>query len=172
MTTFKSVQAQEAAALLEQGAVLVDVRESEEFKTSHIPKANSHPMSVINAAALASYGEKVLVIYCQKGIRGRKACTKILQDNPQAKVVNVTGGIEGWQAAGLDIKKGTSNVLPLDRQVQIAIGACVLTFSLLGYFYQAGFIVAAGFMGAGLLFAGISGFCGLARVLALAPWNR
>ncbi|MFT6267422.1 MAG: rhodanese-related sulfurtransferase [Alphaproteobacteria bacterium] len=172
MTTLKSVHAQAAFALLGEDSVLVDVREPAEFNTKHIPKANLHPLSAINAKALTSYGDKTVVIYCQKGIRGQKACEKILQDNPQAKVVNLTGGIEAWQAAGLNTIKGDSNVLPLDRQVQITIGAGVLIFSLLGYFYQTNFIFGAAFMGAGLLFAGISGFCGLARIMALAPWNK
>lgn len=172
MTKLNTVQANEAMDLLTKDTVLVDVREPAEFNTRHIPNAKLHPLGSINADQLAEYGDKTVLIYCQKGLRGQKACEKILQDNPNSKIVNLTGGIEAWQAAGFQTNKGTSNVLPLDRQVQITIGSLVLAFSLLGYFVQANFVFASAFMGAGLLFAGISGFCGLARVMAKAPWNR
>lgn len=172
MTSFNSVNAQEVSTLLNENAVLVDVREPAEFNNLHIPEAKLHPLSSVSAQSLSHYGDKAIYIYCQKGLRGQKACEKILQDNPHANVVNMNGGIEAWQQAGLPTNKGSSNVLPLDRQVQITIGAGVLTFALLGYFYDKSFIFGAAFMGAGLLFAGISGFCGLARLMALAPWNK
>lgn len=172
MTTYNSIQAQEAEALIAKDTVLVDVREPAEFNSRHIPNAKLHPLGSISAVQLAEYGDKTVLIYCQKGMRGQKACEKILQDNPHTKVVNLVGGIEAWQAAGFAVNEGTSNIFPLDRQVQITIGSLVLTFSLLGYFVNTHFIFASAFMGAGLLFAGISGFCGLARVLAKAPWNQ
>lgn len=172
MTALNSVQAKEASELLTKDTVLVDVREPAEFNTRHIPNAKLHPLGSISANQLAEYGDKTVLIYCQKGMRGQKACEKILQENPTGKIVNLVGGIEAWQAAGFTTNKGASNVLALDRQVQITIGSSVLIFSLLGYFAHPNFVFAAAFMGAGLLFAGISGFCGLARVIAKAPWNR
>ena len=172
MTSFKSVHAHEASTLLANNAVLVDVRELSEFNTLHIPDAKLHPLSGISAQTLLEYGDNTVVIYCQKGMRGQKACEKILQDNPQAKVVNLSGGIEAWQAAGLNTKKGTGKLLSLDRQVQITIGSSVLAFSLLGAFYHSNFIFATAFIGAVLLFAGISGLFGLGRLMSMAPWNR
>ena len=172
MTTYKSIQAHEAKALVAKEAVLIDVREPAEFNSRHIPNAKLHPLGSIDASQLAEYGDKTVLIYCQKGMRGQKACEKILQDNPNSKVVNLVGGIEAWQAAGFAINEGTSKVLPLDRQVQITIGGLVFVFSLLGYFVNTNFIFASAFMGAGLVFAGISGFCGMAQVIAKAPWNR
>lgn len=172
MAAFDSVKAQEAQALVAKDVILIDVREPAEFNSCHIPNAKLHPLGSIEASQLAEYGDKTVLIYCQKGMRGQKACEKILQDNPNTKVLNLVGGIEAWQAAGFATNEGASKILPLDRQVQITIGALVLTFSLLGYFVNTSFIFAAAFMGAGLLFAGISGFCGLARVIAKAPWNQ
>ena len=58
------------------------------------------------------------------------------------------------------------------RQVQIAAGSLVLAGVLLGAFVAPGFYALSGFVGAGLLFAGVSGFCGMARLLAVMPWNR
>lgn len=58
------------------------------------------------------------------------------------------------------------------RQVQIAAGALVLLGVILGYGVAPGFFLISGVVGAGLLFAGISGFCGMARLLMKMPWNR
>jgi rhodanese-related sulfurtransferase len=172
MAAYNSVAAQEASALIAKNAILVDVREPAEFNAHHIPNAKLHPLGAIDANQLAEYGDKTVLIYCQKGMRGQKACEKILRDNPHSKVVNLVGGIEAWQAAGFAVKKGTSSVLPLDRQVQITLGGLILTFSLLGYYININLMFVSAFLGAGLLLSGLTGFCGLARVLSKAPWNQ
>jgi hypothetical protein len=56
--------------------------------------------------------------------------------------------------------------------VQLIIGLLVLTGSLLGFFVSPWYFLLTGFFGAGLTVAGLTGFCGLARVVAHAPWNR
>jgi rhodanese-related sulfurtransferase len=172
MSKVKAVSASEAKKLSNENHIFVDVREPAEFNTVHIENSKLHPVGNIHADHMSDYAGKTVVVYCQKGMRGQKACEKILKDNPSADIVNLSGGIEGWQQAGFSVKKGESNVLPLDRQVQITIGSFVLCFALLGYFVNPNFGLGAAFMGAGLLFAGISGFCGLARVMALMPWNK
>jgi rhodanese-related sulfurtransferase len=58
------------------------------------------------------------------------------------------------------------------RQVQIAAGSLVLLGVILSHTVASGWIWLSGFVGAGLIFAGVSGFCGLARLLAALPWNR
>ncbi|MBL0811046.1 DUF2892 domain-containing protein, partial [Klebsiella michiganensis] len=65
-----------------------------------------------------------------------------------------------------------SQPLPLMRQVQIVAGALILLGVALGYAFSSGFFLLSAFVGAGLTFAGITGFCGMARLLALMPWNR
>jgi len=172
MTFHKSIDASDAKSQLNQDAVLVDVREPAEFNNKHIKGAKLHPLGTIDAATVSQYSDKTVYVYCQKGMRGQKACEKILQANPNANLVNITGGIEACELAGFDINKGTSSVIPLDRQVQMTIGGSVLLFCLLSVFVTSNFVWGAAFFGAGLLFAGISGFCGLARVMALAPWNK
>lgn len=167
-----SVDAKQAKSMLDNGAFLIDVREPAEFNNTHINGAKLHSLGSISADAVAHIEEQTAIIYCQKGARGKKACDKILAELPNANIVNLEGGIEAWQAANFDTTKGSSNVLPLDRQVQITIGSCVLGFSLLAHFFNTNFILGAAFFGAGLCFAGITGFCGLARVMAIAPWNK
>lgn len=63
-------------------------------------------------------------------------------------------------------------VLPLDRQVQLAIGTFILVGVLLGFFVNPAYFLLSGFIGVGLIMAGLSGFCGMARIMALMPWNR
>ncbi len=73
---------------------------------------------------------------------------------------------------GLPVKEDKSQPLPLMRQVQIVAGALILLGVALGYAFSSGFFLLSAFVGAGLTFAGITGFCGMARLLALMPWNR
>jgi hypothetical protein len=58
------------------------------------------------------------------------------------------------------------------RQVQIVAGLLVLTGVVLGFVLNPAFFGISAFVGAGLTFAGISGWCGMAKLLALMPWNR
>lgn len=168
----EQITADQALQLKNNDAIFIDVREPAEFNNAHIQEAKLHSLGKISAQDLASHGDKTIVIYCQKGVRGNKACDKIFKDNPNAKIVNLEGGIEAWQKAGFAINKGSSNVLPLDRQVQITIGGAVVVFTVLATLLHPNFVYGAMFMGAGLLFAGLSGFCGMARLMALAPWNK
>ncbi|MDT0596232.1 rhodanese-like domain-containing protein [Glaciecola petra] len=172
MSAINTIDAAEAKQLHNSSATFIDVREPAEHNTKHIPSSALMPLGKISAADLEINGAENIVIYCQKGMRGNKACEKLLQQNPALKLHNLAGGIEAWEAANFEVTKGSSSVLPLDRQVQIAIGTLVLCFSLLAHFYSANFNFAAAFVGAGLLFAGLSGFCGLARLIAMAPWNK
>ncbi len=59
-----------------------------------------------------------------------------------------------------------------DAPVQIAAGVLILLGVLLGYTVNGGFFLLSGAVGAGLTFAGVTGFCGMARLLATMPWNR
>ena len=77
-----------------------------------------------------------------------------------------------WQQAGFDVRKLKGAPLPLMRQVQIAAGSLVLLGVILSQTVAPGWIWLSGFVGAGLTFAGISGFCGMARLLAAMPWNQ
>lgn len=155
----------------EQNAVLVDVREPAEHNAKHIPNAKLHPVGSISAKDIEDH-EQTLLVYCQKGMRGKKACSKLLADNPNLQVFNISGGIESWEQNGLQTAQGTSNTLPLDRQVLLTVGILLLIFSTLVILSSSAFIWAVVFMGVGLVVAGSTGFCGLGRLLALMPWNQ
>lgn len=82
------------------------------------------------------------------------------------------GGIEARKEAGLPVARDSNQPIEIMRQVQIAAGSLVLIGVVLGALLHPAFYGLAGFVGAGLLFAGLSGWCGMAKLLALMPWNR
>lgn len=153
-------------------AVVVDVREPAEFKAGHIEGATNVPLSHASGARLPECAGKKLVIHCQKGGRGTNACQKLLAENSDLQIYHLEGGISAWAQAGMPVKATGGYVLPLDRQVQLTVGSLVLASSLLGFFVNPAFMLLSAFFGAGLVFAGLSGICGLALVLARMPWNR
>jgi rhodanese-related sulfurtransferase len=164
----------EAQARIAAGrAVLVDIREADEFARSHIPGARSVPLSGWDAAALpgAGAGAQEVIFTCRSGMRTAGHCDR-LAARVAAPAYVLEGGIEGWRAAGLPVATDAKAPLEIMRQVQIAAGLLVLAGVLLGWLVAPGFFALAAFVGAGLTFAGVSGFCGMARLLMLAPWNR
>lgn len=168
----KTIDALTAKQWLSEGqAVLIDVREPTEHASQKITGAKLHPVGSICCGDLPSR-EKKIIIYCQKGMRGSNACQKLMAENDELDIYNLEGGIEAWQQAGLAIEQGHKKVLPLDRQVQLTIGLSVLILSLLAYFVNPAFAFGAAFFGAGLTNAGLTGWCGLAKLMALMPWNK
>ena len=101
-----------------------------------------------------------------------EACTKLLATHPALDITSLEGGIIAWSQAGFTIKKSGSTILPLDRQTQIAAGFIAFSGTVLGEFINPAFYILPGFIGAGLMFAGLTGWCGMARLLAKMPWNR
>ncbi|OYQ30161.1 hypothetical protein CHU93_06855 [Sandarakinorhabdus cyanobacteriorum] len=163
-----------AARLLAEGhALLVDVRESDEFAAAHVGGALSHPLSLPDAGPLAC-GRAVPVIFtCQSGQRTNANAARLAGQVPAGMGMVLEGGLNGWARAGLPLAGARAAApLPLMRQVQIVAGLLVLTGVVLGFAVAPGWFGLAGFVGAGLSFAGISGWCGMARVLAVMPWNR
>lgn len=150
---------------------LIDVREPVEHAESHVVDAKLMPLGQIEAR----YGEldksKPVVVMCQAGKRGAAAAEK-LRALGFSDVRNLEGGILAWKAAGLPCSGGKRGGIPLMRQVQITIGVCVLVGSLLAVYVDPCWVYLPMFFGAGLIFAGVTGFCGLALILAKMPWNR
>ena len=77
-----------------------------------------------------------------------------------------------WAEAGLPVNRGTSKVMSLERQVRIAAGAIGLTGALLAQFVDPAFIWLSGFVGAGLVFAGITDTCAMGMLISKLPWNQ
>lgn len=170
--TVKHIDANTAKQWLDNNeAILIDVREPAEHAWQKITGAQLHPLGSICYSNIPQTDKKIL-IHCQKGMRGSNACQKLIAENDALEVYNIEGGIEAWQQAGLPVESSGKKVLPLDRQVQLTIGLSVLTFGLLGYFVNPAFALGAAFFGAGLANAGLTGWCGLAKLMAKMPWNQ
>jgi rhodanese-related sulfurtransferase len=82
------------------------------------------------------------------------------------------GGIDAWKKAGLPVALDRKAPLPTMRQVQIVAGSLVALGTVLGATVAPAFYALSAFVGIGLVFAGVTGICGMERILALMPWNR
>ena len=152
-------------------AVLVDIREADEFARSHIRGAQSQPLSTWEKAHLNIDPRADVIFTCRSGMRTAGACDRLAtRVNGDAFVLD--GGLDAWAKAGLPIETNADAPMEIVRQVQIAAGSLVLTGVILGFLVAPIWFALAGFVGAGLTFAGVSGFCGMARLLMRAPWNR
>lgn len=155
--------------------ILLDVRTPAEFDEVHVPQARLEPLDLFQSggsiAALGLPQDQPIYLLCQSGTRAGNAAAK-LQQAGYAQAVVVEGGTLGWIKAALPVTRGESKVIGLERQVRIAAGSLVLTGVLLAWFVHPYFIALSGFVGAGLIFAGITDWCGMGLLLAKAPWNQ
>lgn len=158
-----------AEQLAAREITLIDVREPMEYASGHISGSLNVPLSRITEAHLPS---GPLVLVCQSGKRSTKALAQLLQQGHPHPLADLEGGVPAWQQAGLPLRKLNGAPLPLMRQVQIAAGSLVLLGLILSNTVAPAWILLTWFVGAGLTFAGITGFCGMARLLAAMPWNR
>jgi rhodanese-related sulfurtransferase len=153
---------------------LIDVRTPVEFGEVHVQFARNVPLDQLDPAAvmksrIGSASEPLYVI-CRSGSRGKQACEKFLQAGFE-NVINVEGGTLAAEQAGLPLVRG-KKAISLERQVRIAAGSIVLTGAVLGFFVHPYFIGLSAFVGAGLVFSGVTDTCGMGLVLARMPWNR
>lgn len=163
---------QQVRAQLDNGqAVLVDIREPDEFARSHIKGAYSQPLSTWEKAHLSVDPDADVIFTCRSGMRTAGACDR-LAARVSGDAFVLDGGLDAWAKAGLPVATNADAPMEIMRQVQIAAGSLVLIGVLLGFFVAPAWFGLAAFVGSGLTFAGVSGFCGMARLLMLAPWNR
>ena len=154
---------------------VIDVRTPAEFQEVHavIVSAN-RPLDSLDPNEIMrgrnGSRDQPLYVICRSGSRARTACEKFLADGYE-NVVNVEGGTAAWEAAGLPVKRGKKAV-SLERQVRIFAGSLVLLGALLAWFVHPSFVLLSGFIGAGLVFAGVTDTCGMAMALGRMPWNQ
>lgn len=152
-------------------AVLVDIREPDEFARSHVKGAQSQPLSTWEKAHLTIDPDADVIFTCRSGMRTAGACDR-LAARVSGEAFVLDGGLDAWAKAGLPVETDVDAPMEIMRQVQIAAGSLVLIGVLLGLLVAPAWFALSAFVGAGLTFAGVSGFCGMARLLMLAPWNR
>ncbi len=169
MKTISPSQLQQV--LSSSGSVnLLDVRTPVEFAEVHVPQAHNIPLDQFDPKTLQASRDKPVYILCRSGARAAKAAEKLAQAGSDNGVV-VEGGTLAWIDAGLPVTRGATKVISLERQVRIAAGSLVFIGVLLTLFVHPYFIALPGFVGAGLVFAGVTDFCGMGLLLAKLPWN-
>ncbi len=161
----------DVAARLTQGrAILIDVREPDEFACEHVAGSISVPLSGFDQTRLGSSSEKV-IFTCRSGARTGANCDR-LAARVDGTVFVMEGGLGAWKAAGLPVTQHRKAPLEMMRQVQIGAGSLMLLGVGLSLLVHPGFIALSAFVGANLLVAGLTGICGMAKVLAVMPWNQ
>ncbi len=148
-------------------AVIVDVREPDEFSECHIKGAHLIPSGSINCSKLPDHKGKKLVFHCKMGRRGAMACDKVCMEDKSLQVYNLEGGITSWKDAGFPVEKGGSDMkgechnccMKVENKIRVIIGASVVLFVLMGHYVAPFFYFLAGFVGAVLTITGITGKC-------------
>ncbi|CAN7409318.1 rhodanese family protein [Caulobacter sp. LjRoot300] len=160
-----------AQRLADRRAVLVDIREPDEFARRRARGALSRPLSDLAAKGLGLPDAREVIFSCRSGQRtGANGARLAAACGARAYVLE--GGLDAWDAAGLPVDVDTKAPLEMMRQVQIVAGLLVLAGVVLGLVVSPWFFGISAFVGGGLTLAGTTGFCGMARLLVLAPWNR
>jgi rhodanese-related sulfurtransferase len=155
-------------------AILIDVREPAEYKSQSIKDARNLPLSqvTIEESHLPEHKNKKLVIHCQSGKRSMMACAKLKNDGAQFDIWNLEGGISNWKNNNLPIVTSGKKILPLDRQVQLTIGVMIVLGLIFNHLFSNNWLILPLIAGLGLMNAGITGWCGLAKLMAKMPWNK
>jgi rhodanese-related sulfurtransferase len=128
-------------------------------------------LSCFAPQGVAAEEGEILVVHCNSGKRTTQAAEQLVCAGNGA-VYEVAGGLQAWRRAGLPVVVDRKAPLPLMRQVQIGAGSLVLLGTLLALLVSPWLMAIPAFVGAGLLVAGLTGFCGMARLLARMPWNQ
>lgn len=155
-------------------APLIDVRTPAEFEEVRATSAVNIPLDQFDpSAVIASHrlepGKPVYLI-CKMGGRSQRACDALSKAG-FSSAVNVTGGTDAWVSAGLPVTRGQKQAFSLQRQVQILAGSLALTGALLSFIHPWWALLSA-FIGAGLVFSGLTNTCGMGSILARMPWNQ
>jgi rhodanese-related sulfurtransferase len=172
MTELRSMSPDEARRLLDSGAaVLIDIREPDEHAREAIPGARSVPLSRLDRSGPLGQAGQVAIFHCRSGSRTAANAGRLAAAAAGEPAI-LAGGLMAWKAAGQPTRVDRRQPIEVMRQVQIVAGSLVLLGVLLGAFVSPWFLLLSGFVGAGLVFAGSTGWCGMALLLAKAPWNR
>lgn len=174
MAKITYISASDLKKLYDDGEVLIcDIREHDEFNREHIQGAVNTPLSKFSSQQVEAMCKDIdnVVIHCLSGNRTKMNEAKFAQINLD-EVLILDGGISAWKGIGCTVNKNINAPLPIMRQVQIIAGSLILLGVILGFLITPMFFLLSGFVGAGLAFAGLTGFCGMANILMLLPYNK
>jgi rhodanese-related sulfurtransferase len=158
-----------------EGVTLIDVRTPAEYDEVHVEGARNIPLDRLDPRAIAAeHAGKTggpLYFVCKSGGRSQKACEQMIAAGI-SDVVSVEGGTSACEAAGMKVARSGRKVMSLERQVRICAGGLVVLGAVLGQFVNPAWHALSAFIGAGLVFAGVTDTCGMAMMLAKMPWNQ
>ena len=168
------IQPQALLAAHQHGALLLDVRSPAEFRSGRVQGAVNLPLESVNAttvhALLQGREQATVLLLCASGGRARTAAQRLAASGLKTRVV--PGGTNSCAQVGLPMDKDAGSMISVERQVRIAAGSLVATGVVLGTWVHPSFYGLSGFIGAGLVFAGVTDWCGMGLLLARAPWNK
>lgn len=172
MATIRTISPKTLEGWLKLGeVVLIDVREPVEYEAEFIEGSQNLPLSQLKLEQISILEDQKLVLHCQSGGRSMMACKQLKDEGFVFEAWNLEGGIVAWKEAELPVKSSNKKILLLDRQVQIVIGLIVLVGTLLGLWINSTWFALPIIIAIGLINAGLTGWCGLAKLLAKMPWN-
>ncbi|MFO0862030.1 MAG: rhodanese-like domain-containing protein [Phycisphaerales bacterium] len=171
-STSKELDPHAVSRLIAEGkAYLIDVREPDERKQRRITGSISMPLGVFDPASISARPGAFPIFHCRAGGRSQKALERFLAAST-LPAAHMKGGIDAWRAAGLPVVEQPGFSLTAMQQTQILMGAIVLIGIALGVLWTPWALGLSAFIGCGMIFAGITGNCAMANVLATMPWNR
>jgi rhodanese-related sulfurtransferase len=169
--SIERITPEQARALLDRGATVVDIRDKDEFARERIPRARNIPLATIGESRLSAQAASVLIFHCRSGARtGANAAKLAAAAGCDAYILE--GGLDAWKRANLPVEVDRRQPLEIMRQVQITAGLLVLTGVALGAIVSPAFYVLAALIGGGLTLSGVTGSCAMASLLRRMPWNR
>lgn len=157
--------------------LILDVRTTAEAKASSLAGSVNIPLHELTPERLrtdiAQSGKDGARVYllCQVGRRAEMAADQ-LADQMDAELIVIDGGMEALKHLPISLQTNGKTVISLERQVRITAGFLVFTGVALGMLVNSNFYFLSGFVGAGLMFAGITDTCMMAILIARMPWNK
>ena len=167
--SIQTISPAEAHQLVTAGASLIDIRQPDEHARERIAGALNVPLDRLSEDSAPG---DVLIFHCRSGMRTAQSASTLSQASAGRDCYVVEGGIGGWRNAGLPVEMVRGTPIEMQRQVMIAAGTLVLLGALMSMLVAPNWLWLSLFVGAGLICAGMSGFCGMAHVLTMMPWNR
>jgi rhodanese-related sulfurtransferase len=149
----------------------INVCEAAEYKEKHIDGVRSVPLGTIESHIDEFANKKTVYVHCRSGNRGKRAIERLQSAGVTAELINVEGGLLSWDEAGHPTHSLT-NRMPIMRQVLLAAGLLILFGVIAAHTINESFLYLVIFIGIGLTFAGLTGWCGMAMILSKMPWNK
>ena len=147
--------------------LVVDVRLPAEYRAVHLEPSVSLPLDELPRRRDELPRDREVVLLCRTGARARLAAAELAGFRTRV----LEGGIAAWQASGHPVIEGKAH-MSLERQVRIAAGALASAGGALAVAVSPWVGLVPAFVGAGLVYAGITDRCGMAMLLGRLPYNR